>query len=213
MYPRLEYIMEGDTPSFLGLIRNGLAWHESPAYGGWGGRYVLYQPYGESRPIWTNNHDSRDSVTLPDGNVVCSDPATIWRWREHFQHDFAARMDWCVASRYEEANHNPLLVINGDAGKDPIRLSARPGDVVSLSAEGSHDPDDDTLAITWFVYPEAGTYQGPVNIKITSPGEARLRVPETDRPETIHVIAQAEDDGEPSLFAYRRVIVTVQPKE
>jgi hypothetical protein len=33
LYPRLEYIMEGDTPSFLGLIQNGLGWHVSPAYG------------------------------------------------------------------------------------------------------------------------------------------------------------------------------------
>ena len=36
-YPRLSFIMEGDTPSFLGLINNGLGWSESPAYGGWGG--------------------------------------------------------------------------------------------------------------------------------------------------------------------------------
>lgn len=43
LYPRLEYIMEGDTPWFLGLINNGLGWAESPAWGGWGGRYVLYQ--------------------------------------------------------------------------------------------------------------------------------------------------------------------------
>lgn len=51
LYPRLEYIMEGDTPSFLGLINNGLGWHVSPAYGGWGGRYALYRAYGETRPI------------------------------------------------------------------------------------------------------------------------------------------------------------------
>jgi hypothetical protein len=66
---------------------------------------VLYQASGESRPIWTNNHDSRDTVTADNGQTVCSDPATIWRWREQFQHDFAARMDWCVAKSYEDANH------------------------------------------------------------------------------------------------------------
>ena len=64
LYPKLEYIMEGDTPSFLGLIDNGLGWHVSPAYGGWGGRYSLYQSYAESRPIWTNNQDSRDTVVV-----------------------------------------------------------------------------------------------------------------------------------------------------
>ncbi len=37
-YPPHICIMEGDTPSFLGLIRNGLGWSESPDYGGWGGK-------------------------------------------------------------------------------------------------------------------------------------------------------------------------------
>ena len=31
-----------------------------------------------------------------DGKSYASDQATIWRWREAFQHDFAARMDWTV---------------------------------------------------------------------------------------------------------------------
>jgi len=43
LYPKLKYIMEGDTPSFFNLINNGLASHISPSYGGWGGRYVLHQ--------------------------------------------------------------------------------------------------------------------------------------------------------------------------
>ena len=32
--------MEGDTPSFLNLINNGLSDHDHPDWGGWGGRYV-----------------------------------------------------------------------------------------------------------------------------------------------------------------------------
>ena len=57
-------IHEGDTPSFLGLINNGLASSMSPAYGGWGGRYVWRRFYGEPRPFWTQGGDSypgRDS--------------------------------------------------------------------------------------------------------------------------------------------------------
>ena len=52
LYPKLTYIMEGDTPSYLGLIENGLGWSSSPALGGWGGRYKLFRSYAESRPIW-----------------------------------------------------------------------------------------------------------------------------------------------------------------
>ena len=38
-YPDVEYLMEGDSPSFLQLIPNGLNDPEHPNYGGWGGRY------------------------------------------------------------------------------------------------------------------------------------------------------------------------------
>ena len=38
VYPRVAYIMEGDTPSFLGLIDNGLNAYRRPDWGGWGGR-------------------------------------------------------------------------------------------------------------------------------------------------------------------------------
>ncbi|MBM4092048.1 MAG: DUF1593 domain-containing protein, partial [Planctomycetes bacterium] len=75
LYPKLAYIMEGDTPSFLGLIGNGLAWSASPAYGGWGGRYVLYQSYAETRPIWTDNLDNRDTVEV-EGKLHTSNQAT-----------------------------------------------------------------------------------------------------------------------------------------
>ena len=49
LYPNPCCIHEGDTPSFLGLIDNGLASAMSPTFGGWGGRYVWRQPSGEPR--------------------------------------------------------------------------------------------------------------------------------------------------------------------
>ena len=103
LYPLPCCIHEGDTPSFLGLINNGLASFMSPTYGGWGGRYVWRTFYGETRPFWTQGGDSfpgrdnsKDTVTGVDGNIYTSDQATIWRWRTAFQHDFAARMDWTI---------------------------------------------------------------------------------------------------------------------
>ena len=78
-YPATAYLMEGDTPSFMNLFRNGLAGHISPSYGGWGGRYAVSQPEGESRPIWTN---SDDTVLAFDGNTYTTNHATVWRWRE-----------------------------------------------------------------------------------------------------------------------------------
>ena len=103
----------------------------SPTYGGWGGRYVWRQFYGETRPIWTQGGDSfpgrdnsRDTVIGVDGKTYTSDQATIWRWRTAFQHDFAARMDWTIKD-VAHANHNPDVVVNGQAGKAPDLRSTR----------------------------------------------------------------------------------------
>lgn len=38
-YPNFEFLMEGDTPTFLYLIPNGLGDPEHPEWGSWGGRY------------------------------------------------------------------------------------------------------------------------------------------------------------------------------
>ena len=71
-YPDVAWGMEGDTPSWLSLIPNGLNEGEHPEWGGWGGRYELYKPdfatvkkgdsdvqvEPETRKIWTNAIDS-----------------------------------------------------------------------------------------------------------------------------------------------------------
>jgi hypothetical protein len=163
LYPFPCCIHEGDTPSFLGLIDNGLASFMSPSYGGWGGRYVWRTYFGETRPSWTQGGDSypgrdnsRDSVTAIDGKAYTSDQATIWRWRTAFQHDFAARMDWTVKG-VRDANHNPVVIVNGQSGKAPIAIEATVGVPLTLDAAGTRDPDGNALKYIWFFYPEAGT--------------------------------------------------------
>jgi len=79
---------------------------------------------------------SRNAVTADNGQTETSDPATIWRWREQYQNDFAARMNWSVADAYEKVNHNPQPVLNGDTTKDVLAIQAKSGTNVALSAEG-----------------------------------------------------------------------------
>ncbi|MBN2592539.1 MAG: DUF1593 domain-containing protein, partial [Sedimentisphaerales bacterium] len=149
LYPKLAYIMEGDTPSFIGLISNGLGSRISPSYGGWSGRYVLCQTYAETRPIWTNARGAQDTVIADNGLEYTSDQATIWRWREAYQHDFAARMDWCVAETFEAANHNPIVAFNNDKSKAVANLTAKSGETIKLSAAGTSDPDRNKLSYHW----------------------------------------------------------------
>jgi hypothetical protein len=217
-YPRWEFLMEGDTPSFLNLISNGLSVPERPDWGGWGGRYTLYTPplqkwhqEPETRPIWS---DADDEVLGVDGRWHTGNHATIWRWREAFQHDFAARMDWTILPP-GKANHPPLArLAHADA------LTARPGERVHLSAEGSSDPDGDALSYRWFYYPEAGTLTvssgrdgQPVPIQGFDQPEASFVVPaQRVMPPgtgTMHIILAVTDHGTPRLTRYRRVIVSV----
>ena len=162
LYPVPCCIHEGDTPSFLGLIDNGLASAMSPTYGGWGGRYVWRQFYGETHPAWTQGGDSypgRDNskdTVIVNGVSYTSDQASIWRWRTAFQHDFAGRMEWTIKD-VRSANHNPDVVVNGSRGRAPVRLDAVVGTPVTLDASGTQDRDGDTLRYAWFFYPEAGT--------------------------------------------------------
>lgn len=206
-YPATEYLMEGDTPSFFNLFQNGLAGYVSPSYGGWGGRYTVSQPDGESRPIWTN---SDDTVLAYDGNTYTTNHATVWRWREGYQHDFAARMDWSNTSNFAAANHNPVLVVGGDATKQPLYLDAQPGETIRLDATGSSDPDEgDMLTFNWWVYREAGTYPGTVSLVNPDAVEASVTVPGDAAGTEIHVILEVVDDGTPYLTSYRRVVITV----
>jgi hypothetical protein len=217
-HPRTLFLMEGDTPSFLGLVNNGLNEPEQPNWGGWGGRYELYLPptqrwylEPETRSIWTN---AVDEVLGTDGHWHTTNHATIWRWRSAFQNDFAARMDWTIKPR-EEANHPPVPRL-GHARE----LTSKQGLRIDLSAEGSSDPDGDALSYRWFYYPEAGTLTVSgrdsgefVEIKGFDQPKAWFTVPTTrvmpPGTGTMHIILAVTDHGTPWLTRYQRVIVTV----
>lgn len=219
-YPHWEFMMEGDTPSFLNLVDNGLSDPERPDWGGWGGRYELYTPRmerwflePETRPIWTN---VQDEVLGDDGHWHTTNHATIWRWRSAYQNDFSARMDWTIKP-YNEANHPPVPKLD-----HPDRITARPGERVELSAASSTDPDGDPISFEWFVYEEAGTRvmsNARTGTKLDIVGfdqprawfnvkTSRVMPPGTG---TMHIILAVTDHGSPRLTRYKRVIVDVVP--
>lgn len=228
LYPDVAYGLEGDTPAFLSLLPNGLNNGEHPEWGGWGGRYELSKPdfskqkkgssdvpqAPETRAIWTNAVDRyHPYITGTYGRAVKRDTTmffdnkvTLWRWREDFQNDFAARMDWCLKS-YENANHAPIAMLNHSD-----RIAVRSGEGFSLDASLSTDPDGDNLSYVWFHYPEAGSYATVINPGTENLVRHWVIAPEVKKTETAHFILRVTDKGHPALSRYKRVIVTIQPK-
>lgn len=229
-YPDVAWGMEGDTPSFLGLIPNGLNVPEHPDWGGWGGRYKLYLPKvpvekestfiggvpipQETRPIWTN---AVDSYAPPVQNAYGratragtarfeSAQATLWRWRDDFQNDFAARMQWTVKP-YAEANHPPIVRLG-----HPSTLTVKSGQGFGLDAHPTFDPDGDSLSFLWIPYREAGSSDAVVTIdgSENSVG-AWVIAPKVTRPETVQVILRVTDKGSPALSRYQRILIHVTP--
>ena len=75
------------------------------------------------------------------------------RWFDDIQNDFAARADWCIASKYEDANHAPKVSV-----KEGIDLTAKAGETIVLNAT-AEDPDNDEVSFKWWHYAEADTYE------------------------------------------------------
>jgi hypothetical protein len=225
-YNRYDFISEGDSPSFLYLINNGLRSLENPTYGGWGGRFGV-----ASDNLWKNNVLDYDPYT---GQYEAE--YSLMRWFDDIQNDFAARADWCVAKTYKEANHAPTVTV-----KEGVDLKASPGEKITLHAKGS-DPDGNNLAYKWSHYAEADTYEeskvvknAPVENKtqglllsitrklakdevvdnITLNGSdtdtLTFTVPEDAASgDTIHIISEVKDDGKFTLKHYQRVIITIK---
>ena len=118
------------------------------------------------------------------------------------QNDFAARMKWSVTEDYASANHNP--VISG-----PVALSAGPGESVSIKTRVS-DPDKNAVSLSWAQY-KVGSYQGELSLMGADSDNVSFIVPEDAKAgDTIHLVLTAEDNGEPVLTRYHRVIITIK---
>jgi hypothetical protein len=192
-----SFISEGDSSNFAILINNGLDSWADPKWGGWGGRQSV-DPTDSSH--WSNAN-SKDMA--PDGSYP--DDYAASRWWGDIQRDFSARLQWSIRSSFAEANHAPTIKI-----KEGNRVGAHQGDIVKLTPITS-DPDGNSVSTVLWYYKEASIYSGSIEIKTHDTGQWTFTIPEDAKVgDTLHIIAESQDDGSPSMTRYQRIIVTVK---
>jgi hypothetical protein len=190
LYPQ-DYVSEGDSPAFLYSIGNGLRNHEHPTYGGWGGRFEKFEKFEN---VYVDAKDDED------------DRKSLRRWIDDANRDFQARMDWCVATNYMDANHAPIVEVKGKRN-----VTIKSGKKIKLDASASSDPDGNDIRFNWWQYKDAGSYNGSVELQDSENATISFVAPEVSKPETIHMILKVTDQGSPVLDSYERIIITVVP--
>ena len=182
-YPRYEYGVEGDTPSFLYVMPTGLNDPDDPTQCSWGGTYR-----GDVSNLWQE---------------AASCDSFFGRFYPAAFNNFAARMDW---ARDGIGNRNPVIVLDGDAGVGVLTRTVQQGTVVTLDASETTDPDGDDLAFSWWVQTDAGSYSGEIDISGSDSSIVTVNVPSGSAGRSFHVICEVTDAGTHNLSAYRRVV-------
>jgi hypothetical protein len=195
VYPKYKFGVEGDTPSFLYVMPNGLSNPLVPTQVSWGG-YFEWGLCPDDSTYAYNNHKGK-------ANEICNKyesyfyPATF--------SNFAARMDWASEGK---GNRNPIIVLNENEGIDIIHFEKKQGKSIVLDASKTFDPENDQLTFKWWIMPEAGTYKGNITIQNDNSDKITIRIPSDSAGKTIHIICEVTDNGEPALTSYRRIIIT-----
>ncbi len=186
-----KYVSEGDTPSFLDLINNGLEAYKDYTLGGWGGRSAY------DNPAFPNH--VTDKNLADDGNRN----KMYWRWIPAIQNDFAARLDWCVKD-FKDANHAPVAKVKGSLKRD-----VKAGETVKLEAEAS-DPDGNQLTCKWWQYADAGSATETVAIANADSLDNASFVAPNEPGKQLQIILEVTDNGAPPLVGYGRVIFNIK---
>lgn len=194
-----SFISEGDTPTFLDFIANGLAGFRDTAPGGWAGHRVTQADRERMAKIY---------------ELFMKDPAALGKLPRRAddpfvgaaQRDFAGRLAWSTAPTYAAANHNPQIVL-----ETPAVVTARAGQTIRLRARVS-DPDHDRVSIRWRRWNAADSYPSEARLVHADSTEAAFLVPKDAKSgEVFQMIAQATDSGSPKLSRYAKVVIHIVP--
>jgi len=234
---RGSFIGEGDTPTFLNLLDNGLRAYENRHWSGWGGSSrssnvpalglggAQVTPASPDDPgvaiglahAGSTANENFKTATAPAGPPAGGpgdsglQPISATNAAANARFFAAAENDF--ATRLKWSVTPKFTDANHEPKiriKGPSEVPVRPGSTVRLEGEVP-DPDHNAVKVTWWQDNAAGTYPGDVRFSDQAALRTTFRVPNDAQPgHTIHVILEATDNGTPPLTRYQRLIVRIQ---
>lgn len=194
-YPTYKWGVEGDTPSFLYLMPNGLNDPEDPTQTGWAGYHERGICPDSLTTAWNSWQEPVRSISI----------AYKQRFYPDELNDFIARIEWAEKG---SGNKNPIVIVNNQPGLASIHINAHVNDVIKLDASNSYDPDNENLSFTWWQQPEISDQL--LSIDGSQQPKASVAIPSSASGKDFHIICEVHDDGPYQLVAYRRVIITIE---
>ena len=194
-YPNYKWGVEGDTPSFLYVMPNGLNDPEDPSQAGWAGYHERGICPDSQTNAWTSWLEPVRSISVEFKRYFYSDELN----------DFMARMQWADEGK---GNCNPIVEVNGHQGPMPLVLHAKAGDTIRLDASHSSYPDGDALAFRWWQQQEIGKTK--ISIDEAEKAVTTIHVPVDAAGQTLHLICEVHDSGLFHLATYQRIIIVVK---
>ena len=188
-YPDYKWGVEGDTPSFLYVMPNGLNDPEDPRQAGWAGYHERGLCADSLTTSWTSWQDPVRSISVGYKTRFYPDELN----------DFMARMQWADKG---QGNHNPIVRLASEVNQ------VKAGSTLILDASASSDPDGDKMSFLWWQQPEIGTAK--LTIDQSDQPTATIHIPADAAGQTLHLICEVHDDGPFHLVAYRRIILSIE---